>query len=52
MLIKILLSPQMTPGDYYYRTYLEKNASEIHVPVWNLKKGDTFSDWCICRDWL
>ncbi|KAJ0753077.1 hypothetical protein HanPI659440_Chr09g0331701 [Helianthus annuus] len=41
-----------TPGDYYYRTYSEKKASEIHTPVWNLKKGDTFSDWRVCRDWL
>ncbi|KAF5771954.1 hypothetical protein HanRHA438_Chr13g0582251 [Helianthus annuus] len=31
-----------TLGDYYYRTYSEKNASEIHAQVWNLKKGDTF----------
>ncbi|KAM0070808.1 hypothetical protein Hdeb2414_s0001g00017551 [Helianthus debilis subsp. tardiflorus] len=41
-----------TLGDYYYGTYLEKNASEIHAPVWNLKKGDTFSDWLVCQDWL
>ncbi|MFS7911166.1 hypothetical protein Hanom_Chr02g00114851 [Helianthus anomalus] len=37
-----------TLGDYYYyRTYSEKNASEIHVPIWNLKKGDTFLYWCV-----
>ncbi|KAJ0565856.1 hypothetical protein HanIR_Chr06g0267251 [Helianthus annuus] len=41
-----------TLGDYYYRTYSEKDASELHAPVWNLKKGDTFSDWRVCRDWL
>ncbi|KAM0056940.1 hypothetical protein Hdeb2414_s0006g00224411 [Helianthus debilis subsp. tardiflorus] len=39
------IRPDETLGDYYYRTYLEKNAAEIHVRVWNLKKGDTFSDW-------
>ncbi|KAJ0456362.1 hypothetical protein HanIR_Chr15g0761571 [Helianthus annuus] len=46
------IHPDETLGDYYYRTYSEKNASEIHVPVWNLKKGNTFSDWRVCRDWL
>ncbi|MFS8019252.1 hypothetical protein Hanom_Chr15g01401601 [Helianthus anomalus] len=39
-----------TPGDYYYRSYSEKKASEIHMPVWKLKKGDTFSDWQVCHD--
>ncbi|MFS7905959.1 hypothetical protein Hanom_Chr01g00053801 [Helianthus anomalus] len=39
------IHPEETPGDYFYRTYSEKKASEIHTPVWNLKKGDTFSDW-------
>ncbi|KAJ0683443.1 hypothetical protein HanPI659440_Chr16g0658341 [Helianthus annuus] len=43
------IRPDETLGDYYYRTYSEKNASEIHAPVWNLKKGDTFSDWRVCR---
>ncbi|KAF5756818.1 hypothetical protein HanXRQr2_Chr17g0819291 [Helianthus annuus] len=47
-----LIRPDETLGDYYYTTYSEKNASEIHVPVWNLKKGDTFSDWRVFRDWL
>ncbi|KAJ0727096.1 hypothetical protein HanPI659440_Chr12g0477971 [Helianthus annuus] len=46
------IRPDETPGDYYYRTYSEKRASEIHVPVWKLKQGDTFSDWQVCRDWL
>ncbi|KAJ0796028.1 hypothetical protein HanPI659440_Chr04g0157381 [Helianthus annuus] len=46
------IRPDETLGDYYYRTYSEKNASEIHAPVWNLKKGDTFSNWRVCRDWL
>ncbi|MFS7905762.1 hypothetical protein Hanom_Chr01g00051481 [Helianthus anomalus] len=46
------IRPDETLGDYNYRTYLEKNASKIHVPIWNLKKGDTFSDWRVCRDWL
>ncbi|XP_022023665.1 uncharacterized protein LOC110923918 [Helianthus annuus] len=46
------IHPDETLGDYYYRTYSEKNAAEIHVPVWNLKKGDTFSDWRVCQDWL
>ncbi|MFS7929500.1 hypothetical protein Hanom_Chr04g00333231 [Helianthus anomalus] len=41
-----------TPGDYYYRCYSEKKADEIHAPVWKLKKGDTFSDLRVCRDWL
>ncbi|MFS7918942.1 hypothetical protein Hanom_Chr03g00207111 [Helianthus anomalus] len=33
---------------------VERNptASEIHASVWKLKKGDTVSDWQICRDWL
>ncbi|KAJ0592349.1 hypothetical protein HanRHA438_Chr03g0111961 [Helianthus annuus] len=38
------IRPDETLGDYYYRTCSEKNASEIHVLVWNLKKGDNFSD--------
>ncbi|KAJ0783556.1 hypothetical protein HanLR1_Chr01g0021681 [Helianthus annuus] len=46
------IRPEETLGDYYYRTYWEKDASELHVPVWNLKKGDTFSDWRVCQDWL
>ncbi|MFS7932042.1 hypothetical protein Hanom_Chr04g00363131 [Helianthus anomalus] len=46
------IRPEETLGDYYYRTYSEKDASEPHTPVWNLKKGDTFSDWRVCRDWL
>ncbi|KAF5784961.1 hypothetical protein HanXRQr2_Chr10g0422971 [Helianthus annuus] len=46
------IRPDETLGDYYYRTYSEKDASDIHVHVWNLKKGDTFSDWRMCRDWL
>ncbi|KAF5814412.1 hypothetical protein HanRHA438_Chr03g0121751 [Helianthus annuus] len=46
------IRPDETLGDYYYRTYSEKDASEIHAPVWNLKKDDTFSDWHVCRDWL
>ncbi|KAJ0588339.1 hypothetical protein HanIR_Chr04g0173491 [Helianthus annuus] len=46
------IRPDETPGDYYYRCYSEKKASEIHTPVWNLKKGDTFSDWRVCLDWL
>ncbi|XP_021985627.1 titin homolog [Helianthus annuus] len=39
------IRPDETPGDYYYRTYSEKGASDIHAPVWELKQGDTFSDW-------
>ncbi|MFS7973372.1 hypothetical protein Hanom_Chr09g00855841 [Helianthus anomalus] len=46
------IRPEETPGDYYYRTYSEKKASEIHAPMWKLKKGDTFSDLRVCRDWL
>ncbi|KAF5767670.1 hypothetical protein HanRHA438_Chr14g0636851 [Helianthus annuus] len=41
-----------TPGDYYYRTYSEKRASDIHAPVWKLKQGDTFLGWQVCHDWL
>ncbi|KAJ0876252.1 hypothetical protein HanPSC8_Chr11g0486301 [Helianthus annuus] len=41
-----------TSGDYSYRSYLEKKASEIHAPVWKLKKGNTFSNWQVCRAWL
>ncbi|KAJ0538807.1 hypothetical protein HanHA300_Chr08g0279131 [Helianthus annuus] len=46
------LRPNEILGDHYYRTYSEKKASEIHTAVWNLKKGDTFSNWQVCRDWL
>ncbi|KAM0063294.1 hypothetical protein Hdeb2414_s0003g00089331 [Helianthus debilis subsp. tardiflorus] len=46
------LCPDETLGDHYYRTYTEKKASEVHTQVWNLKKGDTFSNWRVCRDWL
>ncbi|KAM0029980.1 hypothetical protein Hdeb2414_s0018g00531951 [Helianthus debilis subsp. tardiflorus] len=46
------IRPDETLGDYYYRTYSEKKAAEIHTPVWNLKKGGTFSYWRVCRDWL
>ncbi|MFS7921048.1 hypothetical protein Hanom_Chr03g00232031 [Helianthus anomalus] len=46
------IRPDETPRDYYYRTYSEEKAAEIHTPVWNLKKGGTFSDWRVCRDWL
>ncbi|KAF5778705.1 hypothetical protein HanXRQr2_Chr12g0550631 [Helianthus annuus] len=46
------IRPDETPGDYYYRCYSEKKADEIHAPVWKLKKGDTFFDWRVCRDWL
>ncbi|KAJ0494915.1 hypothetical protein HanIR_Chr12g0602931 [Helianthus annuus] len=34
------------------RTYTERKATEIHTPIWNLKKGDTFSNWRVCRDKL
>ncbi|KAF5813603.1 hypothetical protein HanRHA438_Chr03g0111631 [Helianthus annuus] len=44
------IRPDETLGDYYYRTYSEKRASEIHAPVWKVKQGDTFSDWQVCRD--
>ncbi|KAM0046810.1 hypothetical protein Hdeb2414_s0009g00320941 [Helianthus debilis subsp. tardiflorus] len=46
------IRPDETPGNYYYRTYSEKRASDIHAPVWKLKQGDTFSDWQVCHDWL
>ncbi|KAM0019863.1 hypothetical protein Hdeb2414_s0025g00660721 [Helianthus debilis subsp. tardiflorus] len=46
------IRPDETLGGYYYRTYSKKDASDIHAPAWNLKKGDTFSDWHVCRDWL
>ncbi|KAJ0588341.1 hypothetical protein HanIR_Chr04g0173511 [Helianthus annuus] len=46
------ICPDETSGDYYYRCYSVKKASEIHTPVWNFKKGDTFSDWRVCRDRL
>ncbi|KAJ0454973.1 hypothetical protein HanIR_Chr15g0745981 [Helianthus annuus] len=46
------IRPKETLGDYYYRTYTDKDAADPHVPVWNLKKGDTFSDWHACQDWL
>ncbi|MFS7969585.1 hypothetical protein Hanom_Chr09g00810951 [Helianthus anomalus] len=47
-----LIRPDETPGDYYYRTYSVKRASEIHAPMWKIKQGDTFLDWQVCRDWL
>ncbi|KAL9993541.1 hypothetical protein Hdeb2414_s0033g00721471 [Helianthus debilis subsp. tardiflorus] len=31
------IRPDETPGDYYYRTYTEKRASDIHAPMWKLK---------------
>ncbi|KAF5757344.1 hypothetical protein HanXRQr2_Chr17g0825551 [Helianthus annuus] len=46
------IRPEETLGDYYYRSYSKKRASDINAPVWKLKHGDTFSDWQICRDWL
>ncbi|KAJ0437145.1 hypothetical protein HanHA300_Chr16g0598701 [Helianthus annuus] len=46
------IRPDETTGDYYYRCYSEKQADEVHAPVWKLKKGDTFSDWHVCREWL
>ncbi|KAJ0639883.1 hypothetical protein HanLR1_Chr16g0608791 [Helianthus annuus] len=46
------IHPEETLGDYYYRSYSDKRASDIHAPIWKLKQGDTFSDWQICRDWL
>ncbi|KAJ0746409.1 hypothetical protein HanOQP8_Chr05g0177281 [Helianthus annuus] len=42
------IRPEETVGDYYYRSYSEKRASEIHASLWKLKQGDTFSDWQIC----
>uniref|UniRef100_A0A251RMQ0 Putative transposase (Putative), gypsy type n=1 Tax=Helianthus annuus TaxID=4232 RepID=A0A251RMQ0_HELAN len=46
------IRPEETLGDYYYRSYSEKDAADLHAPVWNLKKGDTFADWHACQDWL
>ncbi|MFS7911842.1 hypothetical protein Hanom_Chr02g00122861 [Helianthus anomalus] len=46
------IRPDETPRDYYYRCYSEKPVDEVHAPVWKLKKGDTFSDWHVCHDWL
>ncbi|KAM0010701.1 hypothetical protein Hdeb2414_s0070g00772321 [Helianthus debilis subsp. tardiflorus] len=46
------IRPEETLGDYYYRTYAEKDASDPHTLVWNLKKGDTFSNWHVCQDWM
>ncbi|KAF5821517.1 hypothetical protein HanXRQr2_Chr01g0014931 [Helianthus annuus] len=46
------IRPDETPGDYYYRCYSEKQADEVHTPVWKLKTGDTFSDWHVCHEWL
>ncbi|MFS7913081.1 hypothetical protein Hanom_Chr02g00137521 [Helianthus anomalus] len=52
--ILVTASPSMASGfmPENIEKICEKNASEIYVPVWNLKKGDTFSDWRVCRDWL
>ncbi|MFS8018896.1 hypothetical protein Hanom_Chr15g01397501 [Helianthus anomalus] len=53
MMRKTPIRPEETLGDYYYyRSYSEKRASNIHAPVWKLKQGDTFSDLQVCRDWL
>ncbi|KAJ0480236.1 hypothetical protein HanIR_Chr13g0629261 [Helianthus annuus] len=46
------IRPEETLGDYYYRSYSEKDAADPHAPVWNLKKGDNFADWHVCQDWL
>ncbi|MFS7978021.1 hypothetical protein Hanom_Chr10g00910781 [Helianthus anomalus] len=42
-----------THWDIYYKTYNEEQrGEEKHVPVWSLKKKDTFVDFEICRDWF
>ncbi|KAJ0744837.1 hypothetical protein HanPI659440_Chr10g0392161 [Helianthus annuus] len=46
------IRPEETLGDYYYQSYSEKDAADLHAPVWNLKKGDNFADWHVCQDWL
>ncbi|KAJ0723494.1 hypothetical protein HanRHA438_Chr08g0366881 [Helianthus annuus] len=46
------IRPNETLGDYHYKTYTAKRASDIHAPVWKLKQGDTFSDWQVYRDWF
>ncbi|KAJ0715832.1 hypothetical protein HanPI659440_Chr13g0505931 [Helianthus annuus] len=46
------IRPGETSGDYYYQTYSEKRASDIHALVWKLKMGDSFTDWQVCREWL
>ncbi|KAJ0835144.1 hypothetical protein HanRHA438_Chr16g0751791 [Helianthus annuus] len=33
------ICPEETLGDYYYRTYYEKDASKLHAHIWNVKKG-------------
>ncbi|KAJ0683496.1 hypothetical protein HanPI659440_Chr16g0658911 [Helianthus annuus] len=39
-------------GDKYYKTYDESHANELHAPVWNLKKSDTFSEFGASREWM
>ncbi|KAJ0845156.1 hypothetical protein HanRHA438_Chr15g0710451 [Helianthus annuus] len=46
------IRPEETLGDYYYRSYSEKDAADLHAPVWNLKKGDNFVVWHACQDCL
>ncbi|MFS7954552.1 hypothetical protein Hanom_Chr07g00631861 [Helianthus anomalus] len=46
------IRPDETLGDYYYKTYSEKRASDTHALVWKLKQGDSFSDWQVCREWF
>ncbi|MFS7892062.1 hypothetical protein Hanom_Chr00s000496g01646611 [Helianthus anomalus] len=45
------IRPENTLGDHYYRSY-DSRAGEVHVPVWKLKQGDTFSIFASCREWF
>ncbi|MFS7940255.1 hypothetical protein Hanom_Chr05g00462301 [Helianthus anomalus] len=34
------IRPEETLGDYYYRSYFEKRASDIHAPIWKLMQAE------------
>ncbi|MFS7934440.1 hypothetical protein Hanom_Chr05g00391591 [Helianthus anomalus] len=39
------IHPNETPGAYYCRCYSEKQADEVHAPVWKLKKEWSVAGW-------
>ncbi|KAJ0623248.1 hypothetical protein HanIR_Chr01g0029721 [Helianthus annuus] len=52
-MMKVRLSARMKlRGIIITDVIRRKKADGIQAPVWKLKKGDTFSDWRVCRDWL
>ncbi|MFS7918913.1 hypothetical protein Hanom_Chr03g00206771 [Helianthus anomalus] len=46
------IRPEDTLGNYYYRSYTESRANEVHASVWGLKQGDTFATFPPSREWF